>query len=278
MPPRCVVCLCVRDVERFTRSVFSNILKLRDFFDIISVTYFLDPSNDKTLDVITEIKSECSNDEGLPLVELIENTSELHHSRTMRIAHGRNSLFRFVEENYASTDYVIMIDGDNISSGHMDPSVIGKYLSMSVWDALSFNREDYYDIWALCYEPYIHNMWSFHEREHSLEVLKLMKDDISNRLSKLGDGELLECYSAFNGFAIYRFEKFHGCVYDGQRQTFFPRGRIDEYASFLEDEHGLGEISVDFGKSSNCEHVAFHMQAIRENNARIRISRDILFR
>jgi len=104
-----------------------------------------------------------------------------------------------------------------------------------------------------------------------------MKAEISKKLEMLEDGDILECYSAFNGFAIYRTKKFLGCSYDGSKQELFPRGQILRYQEKLESEFFLEGIRVDFSKSSNCEHVSFHIQAINQNGAKIRISKEVLF-
>ena len=275
--PTCVVCLCVKDVQKYVYPVFLNIMKLSNLFEIKSLVYFLDEGEDDTKGEITRVSESFSENFDPSLVSIITNPDPPLPTRTERIAHGRNALFNRASELSEDVEFMIMMDGDNISSGDFDYEKIAKYLPRNDWDCISFNREDYYDIWALCYEPFIHNMWGFTTRESCISVYHIMKEDISKELDSVPAGDLFECYSAFNGFAIYRIEKFLGCKYDGSRQEMFPRVKIMQYQDNLGADFGLEGAKIDFSKSSNCEHVSFHLQAIRENGARIRISSEIIF-
>jgi len=267
----------VKDVEPFVQPVFSNIMKMSEIFNIEAIIFFIDKGEDDTLGEISRVSKSFSGIFDPSKVSIIENEETQLPSRTERISLGRNALVKHVEENFPEVDYFVMMDGDDVSSGKFDHLKIEKYLLRDDWDSISFNRKNYYDIWALCFEPFIHNMWSFTTREHCLSVYKIMKAEISKKLEMLEDGDILECYSAFNGFAIYRTKKFLGCSYDGSKQELFPRGQILRYQEKLESEFFLEGIRVDFSKSSNCEHVSFHIQAINQNGAKIRISKEVLF-
>ncbi len=95
-------------------------------------------------------------------------------------------------------------------------------------------------------------------------------------LSGLGDGELLPCFSAFNGFAIYKTDAFAGSSYDGRvRLDLIPKANVVSHiraANSLIVYKDYGHIK---GDHEDCEHRAFHYGA---PNARIRIAKDILFR
>jgi hypothetical protein len=267
----------VKDVEPFVQPVFSNIMKMLEIFEIEGIIFFIDKGEDDTLGEISRISKSFSEIFEPSKVSIITNEETQLPSRTERISLGRNALVRHVEENFSEVDYFVMMDSDDVSSGNFDHLKIEKYLVRDDWDSISFNRKNYYDIWALCYEPFIHHMWSFTTREYCLSVYNIMKEDIAEKLQKLDDGSLLECYSAFNGFAIYRTKKFLGCNYDGAKQELFPRKQIMQYLEKLESEFFLKGIGVDFSKSSNCEHASFHIQAINQNGAKIRISKEVLF-
>jgi hypothetical protein len=88
--------------------------------------------------------------------------------------------------------------------------------------------------------------------------------------------DLLECLSAFNGFAIYKKDKFKGCQYDWQ-----VHGNFDLVSKEDVDrnEKALGsKFTIDksyhqiINPVTDCEHRYFHMSAIEKNDARIRIS------
>jgi hypothetical protein len=102
-----------------------------------------------------------------------------------------------------------------------------------------------------------------------------MKKYIQKRLKNLPKGELLECISAFNGFAIYRTNKFIDCEYYGK-----PRIDLISEENIKLNEDALNSpVLFDTPQRNNedCEHRFFHFQAIQKNNARIRISPEILF-
>ena len=84
---------------------------------------------------------------------------------------------------------------------------------------------------------------------------------------------LIECFSAFNGFGIYRTNKFINCFYD-------PSVRLDLLPKHLLDatERVAGAIYIK-GKAGviDCEHRSFHFMAINQNGARIRIAPEIIF-
>jgi hypothetical protein len=97
-----------------------------------------------------------------------------------------------------------------------------------------------------------------------------MTKHVINLLKNLEPGDLLQCASAFNGFSIYRTTKFINCHYDGKL-------RVDT----LPFQQILTTTYKDFkflNPGDDCEHRAFHLEAINKNNANIRISPEILFK
>ena len=49
-----------------------------------------------------------------------------------------------------------MMDTDDVCSKKINIEILRKHLlNNDKWDSLSFNRLDYYDIWALQYYPFI---------------------------------------------------------------------------------------------------------------------------
>ena len=83
---------------------------------------------------------------------------------------------------------------------------------------------------------------------------------------------LIPCLSAFNGFAIYRTNKFIDGFYDP-----VPRFDLLPHHLLKYNEKISGPVYLK-GKAGlvDCEHRSFHLMAIN-NGARIRIAPEILF-
>ena len=93
---------------------------------------------------------------------------------------------------------------------------------------------------------------------------------ITKIIKKTPKNKLIRCLSAFNGFAIYKTQKFIDCVYDGRfRLDYIPKKIL------IENITAEGIINTNF--KEDCEHRHFHFQAVFKNNAKIRISPHCLF-
>ena len=112
-----------------------------------------------------------------------------------------------------------------------------------------------------------------------------MKQHSINKLNNLKDGELFKCYSAFNGFAIYRTNKFHNISYDGTCEKFknliSDKDKINTLNMFKKilnnpDLKFADKCILELKDGEHCEHLYFHISAIINNNAKIRIAKEIL--
>ena len=56
-----------------------------------------------------------------------------------------------------------MLDADNVNVKPWNLNNIKKYLKNDNWDSLSFNRDRYYDIWALLYENFKYHCWGYND-------------------------------------------------------------------------------------------------------------------
>jgi hypothetical protein len=174
-----------------------------------------------------------------------------------------------------------MIDADDVNIEKWDLEVIKKYLNDETWDALSFNRKvsGYYDIWALAFEDYKHHCWGFIPPAQCRGICKKMADDITNKLNTLSEYELLECWSAFNGFAIYRTYKFRDIKYDGSYENIKNIINNEEREitlNKLKNELEIPYLYINENYIECCEHLYYHFSAIQKNNARIRISKQLM--
>jgi len=268
---KCCICGTVRNVEGYLDRIFANIEKISTLFEDYIIIMYYDPSDDNTLQKLKDYQSKNSK------LKFYVNKEILSKARTHRLAYARNGCLQMIRENYSDYEMFIMMDCDNVCSADVRLDVLKKYLYRNDWDSLSFNKaDDYYDIWALSIRPYV---FSYRHYKDESKLLGEMKKYISNLLSQVPQNGLLKCASAFNGFAIYRTKKFLNCSYDGRlRVDLIPKNYLINNLIIAKQP-----ITIDstFGSEEtiheDCEHRAFHMQAINKNGARIRISPEILF-
>jgi hypothetical protein len=179
------------------------------------------------------------------------------------------------EANDATYEYFIMIDMDDINAGSLHTEVLQKYLQMQdQWDSLSFNRRFYYDIWALSIDPFFVSCWHWADDKRQFEnpeVTQLMHHYITVKLKE--STGLVECLSAFNGFAIYKKDKFIKSHYEPDIRTtlaLMPKVWIEQTSKILQRKIYTNWLE-------DCEHRYFHMKAVLEGGTKIRIAREILF-
>jgi hypothetical protein len=170
-----------------------------------------------------------------------------------------------------------MMDFDDVNSKEVNVNTLGKYLKREDWDGLSFNTSPlYYDIWALSIKPYYFSY--LHFKQSNIFNHTTLKNYIDNLVKQIPNGELLNCLSAFNGFSIYRTNKFLKTYYDGRiRKDLLPKKLIDIQSKVTQSGLIYTKYDVVNGHYEDCEHRAFHLQAIRNSGARIMISPEIIF-
>jgi hypothetical protein len=267
---KCCICGAVRNVAEYLDKIFSNMEKIGSLFDNYVIILYYDESSDNTLQKLKDYQIINSK------LKFYVNKTIVSNFRTQRIANARNGCLQMIRANYSDYEMFIMMDCDDVCVADIKLDVLKKYLYKNSWDSLSFNRSEYYDIWALSIRPY---MFSFRHYNDELKVCNEMQKYITDLLSKVPENGLLKCASAFNGFAIYRTNKFLNCNYDGKvRIDLIPKNYI--YNNVLVNGQKI-EFKTYAGTEQSfyedCEHRAFHLEAIHKNNARIRISPEILF-
>ena len=230
-----------------------------------------DNSTDNTYNYLVKMK-EIYN------IEII-NCNSNFKTRVENICNARNSILQYIRtitHNSVTYDYLIMMDMDNVSCEKINTEVITYYLNRVDWDALSFNLPDYYDIFALSIDPYIHSCWHWKNDKdiQVTEVVEIMRKYVNYKLSTMKKTELLECLSAFNGFAIYRNDKFNNCNYGCDHS--YNMKFLDTNIGNKWLEKNINAINnkymLRFDEKQDCEHRIFHLEAVYKNNAKIRIS------
>jgi Glycosyl transferase family 2 len=267
---KCCICGAVRNVGKYLDKIFYNMEKIGSLFEDYVIIIYYDESNDDTLQKLKNYRAIN------PKLNFYVNKTIVSNFRTQRIANARNGCLQMIRANYSDYEMFVMMDCDEVCSPDVKLNVLKKYLYKNSWDSLSFNRSEYYDIWALSIRPY---MFSYRHHKNENAVLNSMKTYIKDLLSKVPENGLLKCASAFNGFAIYRTDKFLNCNYDGKvRLDLIPKnyiynnvvvnGQKIEFKTYAGTEQSFHE---------DCEHRSFHLEAINKNGSRIRISPEILF-
>ena len=198
------------------------------------------------------------------------NQSVMLKYRTHRLALGRNYCISQIKEKYNDYDFFIVMDCDDICARDMNINSLLTYLYRDTWDCLTFQHPTgYYDTWALSKRPYVVSYHNFSNGSLGQQLINNIINKRNTNKSKI----LIPCFSAFNGIAIYRTQKFINCVYDGQfRLDYIPKKLINENIKYA------GKIILNNDNTKeDCEHRHFHFHAGLKNNARIRISPLCLF-
>ena len=259
---KCCICGTVKNCAPFLEKVFENIEIISKIFDDYKIIIAYDNSDDNSLQILNSYKLIYPDNFVLHI-----NSEPLSEFRVYNIAKARNKCLDTIRTQFPEYDYFIMIDCDNVCSSPVKIESLLYYLNINTdWDALTFNKDPYYDLWALSKYPYSFSCMHFKD-------WKAWGTFIEQIIKNTPPKTLIPCLSAFNGFAIYRTNKFIDGVYD-------PTPRLDLLPKHILDANKKisGPIYLK-GKAEkvDCEHRSFHLMAINKNNARIRIAPEIIF-
>ena len=254
-----IICLCVYNNEQGLPRVLNNIKKVILLFKNTKIIAYYDSSHDNSLKLLQNSELD---------IEIIINDKPRESLKTLNICNARNAILKRIFE--LNPEYFIFMDSNEYSCvGDINVEIIQEILlCSSEWDSVSFNREaGYYDYWALSFDPYIYSFFHFNQNyQVTLVKMKYCFDEVL-----LTNKDLIPVYSAFNGFAIYKTEKFINCEYSiSIDHSLFPKDIIIKQAGILSQ-------SISSNTYNDCEHRHFHLQAINKNNARIRIYNKSLF-
>ena len=267
------ICGTARNCEQHLDAVFANIQKMTELFKDFRIAISFDESADNTLIKLIHYKKMYGDK-----MYIYINRNPISSIRTENISNARNSYLNYIREASLSgytAEYFIALDLDDVCASAMDLDVFKRAMERDdKWDSVSFNRTGYYDIWALSIDDYIYSCWGWWS---PWEVVDHTKTYIIDKLDKIPADEFAECLSAFNGFAIYKIASFIDCNYDWRMPKQYMK--LEDLQRQQQILWGVGsvsplEIQTD---EPDCEHRAFHMQAIHKNSARIRISPEKLF-
>ena len=232
------VCLCVYNNEKGLPYCLKNIEAIRHIFYRMVINVVYDISKDNSYQILEDFKKKNEDKkmaERIP-VNIVINTAERNiNSKSENIARCRNILLDMIRKRYSNYDYFIMMDTNDYSCiGQINVQLMHDIMhpennefdnDISNYDAFTFDREaGYYDWWGLSFDPYI---YSFYHISNSFKVndqMKKMFTDILHYYRIHRPNELIPVYSAFNGFGIYKTNKFLNCSYSSDIQMdLFPK-------------------------------------------------------
>ena len=261
MNSKCCICGTVKNCGKYLEKVLKNIELIGALFSSYKIIISYDISSDNSLQILQNYEKLHSD-----TMILHVNTESLYEFRVYNIAKARNKCLDIIRRQFSTYEYFIMIDCDDVCSDIRDLEPLQYYLYTTDWDSISFNKDPYYDLWALSKYPYSFSCMHFKDwNEWGKFIIQI--------IDKTPPKTLIPCLSAFNGFAIYKTNKFLNCYYD-------PKPRLDLLPPHLltKNEEVAGPILLK-GKAGliDCEHRSFHLMAINKNNARNFIAPEIIF-
>lgn len=266
----CCICGPVKNCAPYLDKVFENIEKIGSLFDDYKIIIYYDKSRDNTLQKLKEYQNRN------PRLQLYVNNKPVSPFRTHNIAIARNFCLNFVRNNKERFPYFIMMDFDDVNCKNLNMEPLRRSLKREDWDALSFNTNPkYYDIWGLSIYPYC---FSYNHFEENVKNYNIIQNYVSALLSKLPPNGLLPCISSFNGFSVYRTNKFLNTYYDGRvRKDLIPPQNMAAHKAITNSKLVYKKYVTVDGRYEDCEHRAFHIQARQNSGARIMISPEVLF-
>lgn len=269
------ICGCIKDSGKYLNNVFQNIKKIEAVLDDYHIIMAYDDSKDNSLEILNTY-----NDYYKDKMSLIIGTDELSGIRTQNISNARNNILTEIKKiDYSDFEYFIMMDMDDVCSKPINIDVL-KYIINTErtvpleWDSISFNRLDYYDIWALSIHPYTFSCWHYPDgKKIQRQMINYINQLLYESAKQDGNKGLVPCLSAFNGFSIYRKDKFLNVSYQWNVHKLleiYPKSEIDTMSTMVNQE--------PINRHDDCEHRFFHIRAALLNNARICISPLFMFK
>ena len=256
---KCCICGTVKNCGSYLEKVFKNIETIGAQFDDYKIIIAYDKSIDNSLQILQEFKKLHTNNFILHV-----NNEILSEYRVYNIAKARNTCLDIIRSQFPDYEYFIMIDCDDVCASPIKLEYLLYYLTVNTdWDALTFNKKPYYDLWALSKYPYSFSCMHFKNWNQWGEFIEKI-------MEKAPPKTLIPCLSAFNGFAIYRTNKFINGFYDCK-----PRPDLLPPHLLKANEKICGPVFLK-GKAGliDCEHRSFHLMSL---GSRIRIAPEIIF-
>jgi len=203
-PDHTVIAGCVRNCGPYLERVFQNIARLQQVLPVSQIVLAYDVSTDNTLSKLYKLKMK------FPLKVLI-NKLPLSTDRIENLSNARNMCLQHIHSLTHPPKYVIVMDMDDVCAKPMYTQVLKNTLADSAnWDCVTFYNQTYYDYMALSVGPFQGNCW---KKTNPQQVIQSMHDYLKHLISTTPT-DYVKVDSAFNGFGVYKWDKFQHCRYD----------------------------------------------------------------
>jgi hypothetical protein len=242
------------DCEFFLDAVFQNIEQIATLFRDYKIFIALDKGVDKSLEICKRWQTR------LPNMKLLVDERQ-SAERTTNLVLARNRILDEMRRVYSSSEFMIMMDMDDVCSKPIRLSVLrDALLSDHPWDAVTFpGLNSYYDTWAVACYPFLLSYLHFENQDRALLELKKFI------LGKLSERQWIPCRSAFGGFGLYRVHPYIFCRYAN---------------SFKQNLQFLSPLEIQANEGANnsrlfarndfdCEHRFFHLSAHAKYKTRL---------
>lgn len=272
----CCICGPVKNCGPYLLKVLENMEKIGSIFDDYKIIIYYDTSSDNTLNILKYYQ--LKNHKMMFYI----NKNQMSPFRTHNLAIARNFCLNHVKQNKDKYPFFIMMDCDDVNCKEVNVDVLRKYLhdnnnNNNIWDGLSFNtKPKYYDIWALSIYPFCFSYNHFANQSKYHIIIRNYIDELLKKAAS--ENTLVECISSFNGFSIYRTDKFLNTYYDGGiRLDLIPKKNLEAHKRVTRSNLVYKKYVTVDGRYEDCEHRAFHIQARQNSGAKIMISPEVLF-
>ncbi|NDE15761.1 hypothetical protein EBZ80_12610 [bacterium] len=261
---------CVSRCEPFLDRVMTNILEMTAHYTDFFIVLVVAPGGDDTR-VLEPWRARVGDRLLLLLMEKGDLPEPKGFTRTRNLAAARNEVLCHIRRLYRRRrfEHFVMMDMDNVCAGNIRLEAFHSVMRMAAhWDAVSFNKDDYYDLWALSFDPFFLSLYHFQPPDKTR-----IKKEITARLAGTTTC-LLPVLSAFNGFAVYRASMFLRSRYEWDIRKSMRFLSQDDLAR---NSRANGGAPLRMFTLHDCEHRYFHFHAHFRLGARIFVSPMILF-
>jgi hypothetical protein len=251
---------CIKNSGKYVNKVFENIKIICENFNIIKIICSYDKSSDNTLFELYKQKKIFKNK-----LKIIINKNKLSNERVINISNARNRILDYIEKEKLQSDYLIMMDMDDVCSPKIDIDVLKYAFKIkNKWDILTFKNDFFYDYWALSFDNYIFS--NIHVNNYTLLVKKM----VSILYEKSKNNELIDCLSSFNCFGIYKMSKIKNIKYESKIPINFYTKNYIKSIKKVEKELNI-QYYLNNEYIYDCEHRYYQIMCNKKNKTRNKI-------
>ncbi len=234
-----------RDSAAYLSRSLPNIKALGEAFKEWHGVFFENDSKDGTRQILEQFAAENpSVTIRTPTYKSDAPPDYIQAYSSERLALIRQEALDYIRAHHVDTDYVLVVDMDNVTSGNVDVQGMTRNLEMDNWSFQAPLMQPYYDVFALRAQGlYKHNPFDL-ARHLGLDFSLVMNKHNAFKEKLLEDSKhfLLHAVdSAFCGMCIYRTKYF-------------------VQSTYLPTTTGCPSFGEPCSMRTDCEHVGFHLR------------------